>query len=178
MIASGRFQNIIIVLTIAVAIISSGFIVTNASYYGGTYVLAERLEVSLAEIHVSNVDPGNSSVNPLISLAFNMRIDVQAVGNVRVTFLGATLWLNNDLLSYTSFSHSPTLVDQYLHSDYDSNVTMSQSVTDDRQTVLDAYLSSTWAWNVTLRYSFIVFDVRDTIAWRSLEFYTTEFTLT
>ena len=178
MIASERSQNIIIVLTIAIAIISSGFIVANASYYGGTYVLAEQLEVSLAEIHVSSVDPSNASVKPRISLTFNMRIDVQAEGNVRVTFLGATLWLNNDLLSYTSFSHSPSLVDQYLHSDYDRNITMSQSAIDDRQTVVDAYLSSTWAWNVTLRYSFIVFDVRDTIAWRFLDFYTTEFTLT
>lgn len=179
MIASERFQNIIIVLTISAAIIGSGFMVGNAYYYGGTYVLTERLDISLAAIHVSNADPGNSTGNPLVSLIFNMRVSAQAEGNVRVTFLGATLWLNNDILSLMAFASTPSLADQYLHSGYDRNVTMSQSAgpPDDNQAIWDAYNTSTWAWNVTLRYSMIVFDVAGTITWRFLDFYTTDFTL-
>ena len=179
MIASERSQNIIIVLTISVAIIGSGFMVGNASFYGGTYALTERLEVSLANIYVGNIDPGNLSTRPLISLVFNMRITLQVEGNARITFLGATVWLNDDLLSLMAFASTPSLADQYLHSDYNKNVTMTQSAgpPDDNQAVWDAYTSSTWAWNVTLRYSMIVFDVADTIKWCYVDYYTTNFTL-
>lgn len=179
MIASERSQNIIIALTIATAIIGSGFMVGNAYYYGGTYVLTERLDASLAAIHVSNVDLGNLSVRPLISLTFNMKTTAQVEGNARITFLGATLWLNNDLLSLMAFASTPSLANQYLRSGYNKNVTMSQSAgpPDDNQAIWDAYNTSTWAWNVTLRYSMIVFDVSNTITWRFLDFYTTDFIL-
>jgi len=179
MIGSERFQNIIIVVTISAAIIGSGFMVGNAYYYGGSYILTERLDISLAAINVSNADPGNSTGNPLISLTFNMRVTAQAEGNARVTFLGATLWMNSDILSLMAFAFYPTLADQYLHSGYNKNVTMSQSAgsPDDNQAVWDAYNTSTWAWNVTLRYSMIVFDLPGSITTRFLYFYTTDFTL-
>jgi hypothetical protein len=179
MIASERSQNIIIVLALSAAIISSGLMVGNAYYYGGTYVLTELLDISLADIQVSNADPDNTTGNPVVSLIFNMRVTARAEGNVRVTFLGAELWLNNDILSLMAFASIPSLADQYLHSDYNRNVTMSQSAgpPDDNQAIWEAYNASTWAWNVTLRYSMIVFDVPGTITWRYLDFYTTDFTL-
>jgi hypothetical protein len=179
MIASERSQNIIIVAMLITALISSGLLIGNAQYYGGTYILAGRLEATLVDIHVSNVNTTDASKNPNIALTFNFAIPAQAVGNVRITFIGATLWINNDLLSLTSFSTS-ILADQHLYSNFSQNVVMSQTASSiaDHQAIIDAYLTSTWAWNVTLRYSFIVFDESNTITWRFLDFYTTNFTLT
>jgi hypothetical protein len=177
MIASERSQNIIIIVTIVTAIVCTGFTVGNAQYYGGTYVLINRLEISLTDIHVSNV--GTNITNPVIALTFNLEMPFQATGNVRITFLGATVWLNDDILSYTSFAYVPPLADQYLQSNMNRNVTMSQtSGSSDAQAVNDAYLSSTWAWNVTLRFSHIVFDEPDSIAWTYIDYYTTEVTIT
>lgn len=179
MIASERSQNIIVAATIVIAIVSSGFLIGNAQYYGGTYILAGRLEFNLVDIRVSNVPPENESISPGISLVFNIAVPAEAEGNVRITFIGATLYLNNDILSLTSFSLTPALSDQYLHSNYNRNVTLSNTASSsaDRQTIIDAYFSSTWAWNVTLRCSLIVFDVYGTITWRWHYFYTTDFTL-
>jgi len=180
MIASERSQNIIIVATIITALISSGFLIGNAQYYGGSYVLAGQLDVNLVDIHVSNINTTDESEDPNIVLTFNLAIAAQAEGNVRITFVGATLWLNYDKLSLTSFSYNPALADQYLYSNFERDIMMSQTANTgtDRQTIIDAYLTSTWAWNVTLRYSFIVFDDINTIMWRWFYFYTTNVTLT
>jgi hypothetical protein len=180
MIASERFQNIIIISMIITALISSGFLIGNAQYYGGSYVLAGQVDVTLVDIHISNINTTDESKNPNVVLTFNLAIAAQAEGNVRITFFGADLWLNNDKLALTPFSYSPALADQYLYSNYDRDIMMSQTANTgpDRQAIIDAYLASTWAWNVTLRYSFIVFDDVNTIMWRWLYFYTTDFTLT
>jgi len=159
MIASERTQNIIVSTVIMVAIISSIFLVGNAAYYGGSYALAGRLNVTLLEVQVSNIDHTNESVNPSIALTFNLATSSPTEGNVRVIFTGATVWLNNDLLSYTSFSYIPPLEDQYLHPDFNTNITMSNSATEiDRQSILDADLSGLWNWTIEFRYAFIVFD--------------------
>jgi hypothetical protein len=179
MISSERCQNIIIVITIAVAVISSGFIIGTGQYYGGTFILINKLETNLAEIHVSDVNPSNATLYPKITLKFNLEIPVQAEGNVRIPFFGATLWLNNDILSYAEFAYQPSLDNQYLHSNFNRNITMSQTTNEiDRQTIIDAYLMSTWKWNVTLRYYFIIFDDPGSITWNWIDFYTTEFILT
>jgi hypothetical protein len=180
MISSERSLNIIVIIMIITALISSGFIIGNGQYYGGSFVLVRELEANLVDIHVSNVDPSNVSVETSIALTFNFAIHAQAEGNVRLTFVGAALWLNNDLLSLTAFAYIPVLADQYLYSNFDRDVVMAQTVgsNPDRQTIIDAYLGSTWAWNVTLRYSIIVFDEPSTNMLTYLHYYTTNFTLT
>ncbi|MCJ7817470.1 MAG: hypothetical protein MUP60_01350, partial [Candidatus Thorarchaeota archaeon] len=99
MIASERVQNAIIVSVIIVAVVSSTFLVSNSSYYGGSYSLAARMTVSLLDIQVSNIDH-----NPSVRLTFNLATSSQAEGNVRLTFMGAAVTLNDDLLSYLIFS--------------------------------------------------------------------------
>jgi hypothetical protein len=177
MIASERNQNIIVVTVIIVAIISSGLLVTNATYYGGSYSLAGRLDVQLLKVQVSNIDHENESILPSVSLSFNMYTSSQFEGNVRITFMGASVRLNDDLLSYLSFSYIPPVADQYLHPEFNRNYTMSDTVdpdaTNDRQTILDADLSSTWNWDIQFRYSFIVFDQPGTIIFRYINFNTT-----
>ncbi len=174
MIASERTQNIIVVSVIIVALVSSGFLVSNAAYYGGSYSLAGRLDVTLLEVRVSGIDHTNESIKPGISLTFNLATYSLAEGNVRITFMGAEVTLNNDSLSYTTFSYTPPVVDQYLYPEFNRNYTMGNSATySDRQAILDAYTSGIWNWDIEFRYSFIVFDEVGTITWRRFDFNTT-----
>lgn len=175
MIASERTQNIIVVSVILITVVSSGFLVSNAAYYGGSYSLAGRLDVSLLEIRVSNLDHSNESIYPGLRLTFNLATDSLTEGNVRITFMGAEVTLNNDSLSYTTFSFTPQVVDQYLYPEFNRNYTMhnSASTSFDRETILLADSEDSWNWDIEFRYSFIVFDERGTITWRWFYFETT-----
>ncbi|MHA1927935.1 MAG: hypothetical protein ACTSV2_05050 [Candidatus Thorarchaeota archaeon] len=174
MIASERTQNIIVVSVILVALVSSGFLVSNAAYYGGSYSLAGRLNVSLLEVQVSGIDHTNESVNPGLRLTFNLATDSLTEGNVRITFMGAEVTLNNDSLSYTTFSYTPPVVEQYLYPEFNRNYSMHNSaIAADRQTILDADIAGSWNWDIEYRYSFIVFDERGTITFRWFNFATT-----
>jgi len=175
MIASERTQNVIIVTVIMVAIVSSGLLVSNATYYGGSYSLAGTLNVTLLEVAVGNIDHTNESIHPSIRLTFNLATSSQMEGNVRIIFMGATVWLNEDLLSYTSFSYIPPIAQQNLYPDFDNDYIMSNTATSvsDRQAILDADTSDNWNWEVEFRYAFIVFDELGTRTSRRISFNTT-----
>jgi len=174
MIASERTQNMIVVTVILVAIVSSGLLVSNATYYGGSYSLAGRLEVNLLEVKVTNINHTAGSSDPSISLIFNLHTSSVFEGNVRITFMGASIRLNDDLLSYTPVAFIPQQADQYLTPEFDRNYTLSNvATTFDREAVLDADASETWSWEIQYRYSFIVFDQPGTIMFRYLDFNTT-----
>jgi type 1 fimbria pilin len=178
MIASERTQNIIVVAVIVTAIISSGLLVSNAQYYGGSYSLAGRLNVTLLEIQVRNIDHTNESVDPQIRLSFKMNTSSQYEGNVRITFIGASVTLNDDLLSYTSFALTPSDSRQIVTPDYNETFTMSNTATSyDKTTILDADTTGVWNWDIVYRYSFIVFDERGTITWRYVYFESTQTTI-
>jgi hypothetical protein len=178
MIASERTQNIIIVSTIIVALISTGMLVNNSQYYGGTYTLAGRLNVSLEDIRVSNIDHTNESVNPIIRLVFNINTASESEGNVRLRFIRADITLNNDSLSYAAYAYTLDESQQILHSGYNETFGMSSVITgSDKTTVLQAHNSSSWNWEINFDYYFIVFDERGTITWRYLDFETTETTI-
>jgi hypothetical protein len=178
MIASERSQNIIVVTTIIVALISVGMIVSNSQYYGGTYALAGRLDVSLVGIRVSNIDYTNESINPVIRISFNFYTDSESEGNVRLRFIRADLTLNNDSLSLGAYAHTLPDAEQVLYPGYNKTFNLHSEITgSDKTTVLDAYNSSTWNWDINCDYYFIVFDERGTITWRYLDFETTETTI-
>lgn len=178
MIASERTQNIIVVSVIMIAVVSSGFLVSNAAYYGGSYSLAGRMNVSLIQVRVSNIDHTNVSINPGLTLIFNLATDSLTEGNVRITFMGAEVTLNNDSLSYTTFSRTPLVADQYLYPEFNRNYSMGNTATyADRQAILDADSENMWNWEIEFRYSFIVFDERGTITFRWFYFNTTTTTI-
>ncbi|MFW9832559.1 MAG: hypothetical protein ACFFEK_01055 [Candidatus Thorarchaeota archaeon] len=172
MIASERSQNVIVATMLIAAIVSSIFLVGNAQYFGGSYALAGKMEVSIVNTVVSNIDPLNESVYPQIAFTFNLRTDAGTEGNVRLMFIGAQVYLNHDILSYTPFSYTLPQNLQPLYPHYNRNFTLSRSTdtTYDRDTVNEAYNSSTWYWEVTFRYYFITFDVAETITWNFLHF--------
>ncbi|MBE0527388.1 hypothetical protein E4H12_02745 [Candidatus Thorarchaeota archaeon] len=174
MIANERVQNAIVVSVIIVAVVSSTFLVNNTSYYGGSYSLAARMTVSLLDVQVSNIDHTNDSINPSVRLTFNLATSSQAEGNVRLTFMGAAVTLNDDLLSYLIFSYVPPIEEQYLFPEFNETYEMQSAATAaDIQAILDADTSDIWSWTIEFRYSFIVFDEPGTITFRFIDFNTT-----
>ncbi len=174
MIASERSQNVIVTLVIIVALVSSVFLVSNAQYYGGSYILAEKMEVDLLETKVSKIDHENESIYPSISFTFNFHIDARLTGNVRMKFLGLVVSLNNEALTYTTFTRIiPDELEQ-LYPDYDRNFTLAKTTytTQDRNIILQADNASSWNWFLTLRYYYITFDIRESITWRFIDFNT------
>jgi hypothetical protein len=172
MIASERSQNFIVAVMLIGAIVSSVFLVSNAAYFGGSYALAGRMDVTIVETTISNLDPTNESVYPRIAFKFNLQTDTETEGNVRLMFMGAQVYLNYDILAYTVFSYTLPEHLQPLYPDYNRNFTLSRTTdtTFDRDTVNEAYNSDTWYWEVTFRYYFITFDVAETITWNFIYF--------
>jgi hypothetical protein len=161
LISSERSQNVIVSFFIIVAVVSSVFLVGNAQYYGGSYVLAASMEVSIVDSTVSNIDPTNESVYPVLSFTFNFRTDSPTEGNVRLVSISATPWLNDDHLSFTVLSRTITNdPNQLFHPGYDSNFTLTTTLNSnaDRTSIIQADTTDTWNWYVRLTYSFITFD--------------------
>jgi hypothetical protein len=171
MISSERAQNVIVTFVIIAAVVSSVLLVGNGQYYSGSYILAGRMEVALEELVVRDIDPGNSSIYPGISLTFNFRTDSPIEGDVRLTYIDAILWLNDDRLSYTVFNrYLNNDATRVLHPGYDRNFTLATRLNSntDRDTVLDADGTDTWNWYIRLRYSFITFNEARSSVMRSL----------
>lgn len=161
MISSERAQNIIVSFVIITAVVSSVLLIGNANYYSGSYVLAGRLEVSIVGTVVSDLAPANDSIYPVLAFTINFRTDSPTEGNVQLTAIYATVWLNDDLLSYTPLSRDLSNdAKRLLHPAYNSNFTLAtrlNSITD-RASILQADSSDTWNWYLRLRYEFITFD--------------------
>jgi len=161
MISSQRSQNVIVSLVIIVALVSSVFIVNNEQYYSGSYELVGKMQVSLVKTVVSDIDPTNESLYPSISFTLNFRTDASTEGNVRLLFIGAIVWLNDDSLTYTDFRRGVTAnADQLLHPGYDVNFTLARTINSDtdRTSILQADSTDTWNWYIRVSYDFITFD--------------------
>lgn len=167
MISSDRGQNVIVSFVIILAVVSSVFLVSNVQYYNGSYSLATGLEVNPVRTVVRDIDPTNESLYPSLSFTFNFRTDASTEGNVRLMFIGATVWLNDDLLSFTQFSRT---LDELLHTEYNKNITLAKTTNSDtdRNTLIQADSIDTWNWDIRLRYNFITFDDSRSLTWRIL----------
>jgi hypothetical protein len=173
MISSERTQNFIVAFVIIATLVSTVFLVSNAQYYSGSYILAGKMEVTLGEVVLGDIDQGNESIYPYLSFIFNFRTDSPVEGDVRLTYIGASISLNDDPLSLT-------VLDRYLNNDevrvlhpgYDRNITVGRTINSntDRTTILDADNTDTWNWNIRLSYSFITFGNADSQVFRTLYF--------
>ena len=172
MITNERSQNVIVTFVIIVALVSSVFLVSNAQYYGGSYILAETLEVDVVQTSVSGINHENESIYPRLSFTLNFQTDTQLSGNVQIKFIGIVVNLNNDALTYTTFTQIVPDEFQHLTPDYNRDFTLGRttSITEDRNTVLHADNTTSWNWYLIVRYYYITFDIRESITWRFLHF--------
>lgn len=169
MFSSERTQNGVVSFVIIVAVVSSLFFVNNVQYYYGSFSLASTMEVNVVKITVVNIDPTNDSIYPILAFTINFRTNTTYEGNVRLTALYGSIWLNDDFLSFTSLSTAITSdSDQLLTPGYDKNFTLGKTINAraDRTTILDANSTDTWSWFIRFRYSFMTFDESNTLTTR------------
>ncbi len=160
MIADTKPQNIIIIITMILGIISGIGLASSAYYYSGSYTMARYLEVSLNDIRVSNLDPTNHSIDPTLSLYFNIYSPPGAPGDVKISYLTAVVYINNDKINYENFRRDIPRDLRSLYPDYNQTFSVSATLREDadKQLLFDAYDSEEWVISVQLTIFYEVFD--------------------
>jgi hypothetical protein len=129
------------------------------------------MEVTLISTVISDFDPTNESIYPRLTFTLNFRTNSPTEGNVRLLYMDAAIWLNDDYLSLTSLSrYFSSEEDQLLTPTYDKNHTLSRVVQaeNDRTAIIDANSTGNWDWFVRFRYNFITFDNPRSQTWRTI----------
>lgn len=160
MISDTKPQNIIVVVTIIMGIISGVGIVTTANFYGGSYVIVKYLDVDLEEVRVSNLDPTNTTINPSIQLDFSIVAPQTAAGEAYLSYFTASVFLNGDKFSYTTFRRSIPSEHRTVTPGYNKTFTVRSSVTEilDKYTLYNASVDGEWTWGISLTIFYDVFD--------------------
>ena len=164
MIVDTKIQNIIVGATLILGIVSGLGLATSSSYFAGSYALVTNLEFDLLEVRITNLDSTNESINPRITLVFNIKAPPGNIGDGTLTFLRATVTLNEAPFIYTQTQwrmNIPT-EDQHLYPNYDKNFTMAETITvlSDKQILYDAEASDAWTFSIVLSISYRIFDAR------------------
>ena len=145
--------------------------VWDMQYYNGSFTLASRMEVTLVSTVIRDFDPTNESIDPRLTFTFNFRTNSPTEGNVRLLYIDAAIWLNDDYLSLTTLSrYFSTDDDQLLTTTYNKNHTLSRVIDadSDQTTIFDANSTGSWDWFVRFRYNFITFDNPRSQTWRTI----------
>ena len=162
MIVDTKIQNIIVGATLILGIVSGLGLATSSSYFAGSYALITNLEFDLLEVRITNLDSTNESIDPRITLVFNIKAPPGNIGDASISYLRATVTLNDARIIYsqTQWRKSIPEVDRHLYPNYDKNFTMGETLTvlDDKQILYDAEASDAWAFDIVLVMSYRIFD--------------------
>ncbi len=160
MISDTKPQNIIIVITMIVGIISGIGLVNSASIYGGSYTMIRYLEIDLVDVQVDNLDPNNITVNPSISMFFNVYAPPGAEGDARIKDFTAEIYVNGDKMNYANFRKSIPLDYRDLYPGYNHTYGIGSTLLSelDKQVLIDAYNSGEWVISIQLTLFYRVFD--------------------
>ena len=160
MISDTKPQNLIVVITIIAGIIGATTLYSSASYYGGSYVLVQRLNVELTEIRLGHFDPSNESIDPSISAYFRFEAPETIGGKTRIYSLTVSIYLNGESFDYASFRRIIPLEDRLVTSGYNKTFSVGDTIDSeiDKQIIFDAYAAEEWTFSVTLRLFYIVFE--------------------
>jgi len=164
MIADTKIQNIIVVATLILGIVSGLGLATSSSYFAGSYALVTNLEFDLLEVRITSLDSTNESINPRITLVFNIKAQPGNIGDASISYLRATVTLNEEPIIYsqTQWRKNIPAEDQHLYPDYDKNFTMGETITvlSDKQILYDAEASDAWTFDIVLVISYRIFDAK------------------
>lgn len=161
MIADTKTQNIILVATLILGIVSGMGIASSSSYFNASYGLVSNLEVDLLEVGIIDLDPTNESVDPRITLVFNINAPTGSAGDASLIFLRAWVTLNEAEFVYTQTQWRKNIpfANQSLYPGYDMNFTMSETIytLSDKQILYDADDSDEWTFSIRLAIVYTVF---------------------
>ncbi|MGV9168491.1 MAG: hypothetical protein ACOC38_00950 [Promethearchaeia archaeon] len=160
MISSERSQNAIMAITLIIGVLSGVSLAGSSAYYSGSYLMVRYLEVDLLRIKAQNLQPENETVNPSLTLSFNMQVPDVLSGKASVTFLRASVYLNGDSFDYTLFRKRLSMDDRELFPGYDKNHTIGSTITvdSDKEILYNAYEESNWTFSVVLTIFYHTFD--------------------
>ncbi|MFO7835404.1 MAG: hypothetical protein R6V83_02025 [Candidatus Thorarchaeota archaeon] len=160
MISSERSQNAIMAITLIIGVLSGVSLAGSSAYYSGSYLMVRYLEVDLLGIKAQNLQLENETVNPSLTLSFNMQVPDGLSGKASVTFLRASVYLNGESFDYTFFRKRLSMEDRELFPGYDKNHTIGSTITvdSDKEILYNAYEESNWTFSVVLTIFYHTFD--------------------
>ena len=164
MIVDTKTQNIIVITTLILGIVSGLGLATSSSYFAGSYALVTNMEFDLLEVRITNFDPTNESIDPRITLVFNIKTPTGYFGDASLSYIQASVALNGDRITYsqTQWRKNIPTEDRHLFPGYDMNFTMGETlpVLSDKQILYDAESSGAWNFTIVLTISYRIFDSR------------------
>jgi hypothetical protein len=171
MISSTKSQNLIVISMTVIGLICGASLVLNTSYYTGSYTISRYVTVSLQDIQIAHLDPSNETVNPGLSMIFNVKAPDNANGMMTLKDLSATVSLNEQPFLYATFKNYIPVSDQSVTAGYNMSFTLGSTVTDllDKQILYNASLSDNWTFTVTLSMEYYLFQ-SGARSWRYLIF--------
>ena len=169
MIADTKTQNIIVVATLILGIVSGLGLASSSSYFSGSYALVANLEFNLLEVRITSFDPTNESISPRITLTFNAKAPIGSEGDSSLKFLRAWVTLNEEQFVYTQtqWRKNVPIANQSLYPGYDMNFTMGETIYDltDKQILYDAEDSDEWSFSILLAVAYSVFGEEASPRW-------------
>jgi hypothetical protein len=160
MIADTKTQNIIVVATLILGIVSGLGLATSSSYFAGSYSLVTNLEFNLLEVRIAGLDPTNESIDPRITLVFNAKVPTGSAGDASISYFRVEVDLNERPFLYTqAWRKYIPVADQPLYPGYDTNFTVGETIYEllDKQILYDAENSDDWSFSLLLVLSYDVF---------------------
>ncbi len=157
MIEKDRTQNIIIASMIIIAAISGITLASNATYYSGSYMIINNLNIQLTNLQILNY---NGSGTPVIRMSFSVQAPTVLAGRAYLNYLRATVYLNGESFSYTEFRTQIPEDKQVLTSGYSELFNISASINDpnDQAIIANATMTGQWTFHILLTYFYNVFD--------------------
>ena len=129
MISDTKVQNVIVIIMLVLGLFSGINLVGSATEYSGSYLIASYLQVELEEIRLTNYDPEDSSLNPVLAMDFSFQAPTTEAGQATLTFLSVAVYLNGDYINYATFKKNIPEEQQSMTSGYNATFTVSSSIT-------------------------------------------------
>ena len=162
MIDSERTQNIIVVLTIMISLISLVGLASSSAYYSGSYQIIRDLEIDLVDVQVTNVDPANETVNPIVRAVFSVIAPQAASGKATITFLRCEIHVNGESFDYATFRRAIRFDEGVVTSGYNETFSVGSTIAQmaDKQILYNASLEDSWTFSITLFVFYHMFEAR------------------
>ena len=152
MISNTKPQNVIVVVTLILGIVSGIGLANSASYFSGSFVIVRYLDVDLTDVRVTNVDPTNETINPSLFLDFNFGAPNASNGEAVITFLTISVLLNREQFRYALFRKSIPIDQRTVYPGYDKTFTVASTFYEllDKQIVYNATLNNEWIFSISM----------------------------
>ncbi|MDF1540819.1 MAG: hypothetical protein P1Q69_18120 [Candidatus Thorarchaeota archaeon] len=156
MISDTKPQNILIVATIVIGLISGFGLASSAAWYSGSYSIVRYLEVDMTEIRVGNFGLENMS----LTVTFKVEAPSIQTGEAQITFFRMVVYLNGESFSYTTFQRSVPLELRTVTPAYNHTFGVGSTILSeiDRQIILDASAAEEWVFSVGLTVFYDIFE--------------------